>query len=299
MKCAENLLELYVDVDDFLKIFLPEFKKRLISDGRIKRNRATQMSESEIMTLLIQFHRSKYKDFKAFYLCQVWHHLRKEFPKLLSYERFVKLIPRVFVPMMAYLQSRQADFDGLGFIDSTKIIACHPKRTGSHKVFKKFAAVGMSSMGWFYGFKLHLICNHRGELVACKITAGNESDLNPVPGMTEDLAGKLFGDKGYISKKLFEELFDRGLQLITSLKKNMKAKLLPLFDTIMLKKRALIESVNNQIKNFFEVEHTRHRSATNGFINMLSALVAYTHHKNKPSLNLTDEELNLLLEHNP
>ena len=110
MKCAENLTELYADVDDFLKIFLPEFKKRLISDGRIKRNRATQMSESEIMTLLIYFQRSKYKDFKAFYLCKVYHELRKEFPKLLSYERFIKLIPRVFIPMTAYLKSRQADF---------------------------------------------------------------------------------------------------------------------------------------------------------------------------------------------
>ena len=112
MKCAENLTELYADIDDFLKIFLPEFKKRLISDGRIKRNRATQMSESEIMTLLIYFQRSKYKDFKAFYLCKVYHEWRKEFPKLLSYERFIKLIPRVFIPMTAYLKSRQANSAG-------------------------------------------------------------------------------------------------------------------------------------------------------------------------------------------
>lgn len=295
MKCAENLTELYIDVDDFLKIFLPEFKKRLISDGQIRRNRATQMSESEIMTLLIYFQRSKYKDFKAFYLCHVCHRLRKEFPKLLSYERFINLIPRVFIPMTAYLESRQAEFNGLGFIDSTKIIVCHGKRTGSYKVFKQFAEVGMSSMGWFYGFKLHLICNSQGELVACKFTPGNQSDLEPVSKMTEKLKGKLYGDKGYISKKLFEELLEKGLILITGIKKNMKNRLIPLFDKLMLRKRALIESVNNQIKKFFEVEHTRHRSPINGFINMVAALVAYTHHPKKPSLKLTDEELALLM----
>lgn len=294
MQCAENLTELYVDVDDFLKIFLPGLKKNLTCDGKTKRNRATQMSESEIMTLLIYFQRSKYKDFKAFYLCKVCHQLRKEFPKLVSYERFVSLIPRVFAPMMAYLQSRQAEFDGLGFIDSTKIAVCHGKRTGSHEVFKDFAKMGKSSMGWFYGFKLHLICNHRGELVACKFTSGNKSDLEPVSKMTEKLTGKLYGDKGYISKELFEELLEKGLILITGIKKNMKNRLMPLFDKLMLRKRALIESINNLIKNFFEIEHTRHRSPINGFIHMLSALIAYTHRSKKPSLKLTNEELALL-----
>ena len=294
MKCAENLLDLYCDVDDFVKKFLPEWKKHLASAGKIQRNRSTRMSESEIMALLIHFQQSRYRDFKSYYLQHVLFYLKKEFPNALSYQRFVALIPRVFVLLMAYLQSRKVDLDGFGFVDSTKLIVCHTKRTRNHQIFKEYADVGMSSMGWFYGFKLHLICNHRGEIVECKITPGNVNDLATMPQMTRGLLGKIFGDKGYISQKLFNELFQRGLHLVTGIKKNMKNKFMPLFDKIMLRKRSLIESINNQLKNVFQIEHTRHRSPINGFINILSALTAYTHHKNKPSLNLTKEQENFM-----
>jgi hypothetical protein len=130
--------------------------------------------------------------------------------------------------------------------------------------------------------------------VECRITPGNVNDLATMPQMTRGLLGKLFGDKGYISQKLFDELFQRGLHLVTGIKKNMKNKFMPLFDKIMLRKRSLIESINNQLKNVFQIEHTRHRSPINGFINILSALTAYTHHQNKPSLNLTKEQENFM-----
>ena len=140
-----------------------------------------------------------------------------------------------------------------------------------------------------------VFCNHGGELVSCQITPGNVNDRSPIPEMTKDLFGKLFGDKGYISKKLFDALFSRGLQLITEIKNNMKNKLMPLFDKVILRKRAMIESINNQLKNVFQIEHTRHRSPVNGFMNIIAGLIAFTHHDKKPKLDMDVSNIALLI----
>lgn len=286
-----NLLELYCSVDDFVKLALPEIEKQLIEEGVKKRIRPTTLSTSEIMTILIYFHYSHYRHFKAYYCDYVCTQLRSEFAHLLSYKRFVALIPRAFLALTAYLQSLQHTSEGIAFVDSTSIAVCHPKRISRHRVFKGLAALGKTTKGWFYGFKLHLICNHRGELVACHITPGNIDDRRPLPLMTKNLFGKLFGDKGYISQALFEKLMVQGLQLVTGIKKKMKNKLLPLWDKLLLRKRSLIESVNNQLKNVFQAEHSRHRSPLNGLLNILTAVIAFIHYPNKPSLNLTQQEI--------
>lgn len=286
-----ELLALYCLVDDFCKVFIPEWNKLLISNGLKKRQRHSKLSMSEIITILILFQQSHYRDFKNFYLTHVSQQLRKDFPELLSYTRFVSLIPQVLVPLCALLKSLQSTSSGISFIDSTPIAVCHNKRTGSHKVFAGLAKLGKSTKGWFFGFKLHLVINHRGELCGCRITSGNVDDRIPVDEITKDLLGKLFADKGYIDQKLFDKLFSRGLQLVTGIRKNMKNRLMPLWDKLMLKKRSLIESVNNQIKNVFQVEHTRHRSPFNGFINILSALVAFAIYPNKPSLEMSQQEI--------
>lgn len=139
-------------------------------------------------------------------------------------------------------------------------------------------------MGFFYGFKLHLVINEKGELLAFCITPGNVDDRTHVDSMTKDMVGKLYGDKGYISKELFEALFVRGLELITKVKKNMKNRLISEFDKCMLRKRALIESVNDQLQNISMIEHTRHRSLNGFLINVLCALIAYCLQPKKPSL---------------
>ena len=122
-------------------------------------------------------------------------------------------------------------------------------------------------------------------LLAFKVTSGNTDDRAPVKDLTKDIIGKCFGDKGYISKKLFESLFENGLQLVTSVKSNMKNKLMPMIDKILLRKRSLIETVNDQLKNVCQVEHTRHRSVLNFMVNMVAALVAYARQERKPCLN--------------
>lgn len=289
-----NLLELYCHVDDFVKVFMPEFREHLLTNQMKKRNRSSQLTVSEIMTILIYFHYSHYRDFKAYYLQWVCLKFKPEFPTLVSYKRFVALIPTVMMPLCAYLQSLKAIPTGLAFVDSTPIAVCHRKRISQHKVFAGLAEIGKTTKGWFLGFKLHLICNHQGELIACRITPGNVDDREPLPEMAKQLFGKLFGDKGYISQSLFEELFANGLQLITGIKKNMKNKLVPLFDKIMLRKRPMIECLIHQLKNVFQAEHSRHRNPINGLINILTALVAYMHYPNKPAIDLEQREFKLL-----
>lgn len=282
-----SLLELFVSVDDFCQIFLPFWERKLLEDGSRKRRRAGQLSISEMMTIIIYFHQSHYRNFKAYYTEHVCQHLRGEFPKLVSYERFVILMPSVLGPLSAYLKSLYGRCHGLSFIDSTALLVCDNHRIHNHKVFAELAQRGKGSMGWFYGFKLHLVINEYGELLACQITPGNLDDRTPVPTLCKRLFGKLIADRGYISQPLFEQLLDTfGVQLITKLRKNMKNRLLPLIDKLLLRKRAIIESVVDQLKNISQIEHTRHRSPINCFINILAGLIAYCHQPKKPSLNL-------------
>ena len=249
MSLSEKLFLVFCDVDDFCQIFLPLWQVSLLQTGHIKRVREPRLSISEIMSLIIHFHQSHYRDFKSYYQEYVQVHLRGEFPNLVSYNRFVELMPRVLVPLCAYLDERKGQVSGISFIDTTKIAVCHPKRIKRHKVFQDIAQLGQGSMGWFFGFKLHLVINDQGELLALAITPGNVDDRVPVPELVKSLFGKLFADKGYISQELFDKLFLDDVQLITHLRKNMKNRLVPLIDKLLLRKRSLIETVNDQLKN--------------------------------------------------
>jgi hypothetical protein len=282
----DSLLELFVSVDDFCQVFLPFWERKPMQDGSKKRRRAGELSTSEIMTILIRFHQSHYLDFKAYYTEHVCEHLRSEFPKLVSYQRFVILLPSVLGPLSAYMKSLYGRCHGISFIDSTTLLVCDHHRIHNHKVFAGLAQRGKGSMGWFYGFKLHLVVNDCGELLACQITPGNVDDREPVPALCRRLFGKLIADRGYISQSLFEQLLATfGVQLITKLRKNMKNRLMPLMDKLLLRKRASIESIVDQLKNISQIEHTRQRSPVNCFINIIAGLIAYCHQPKKPSLH--------------
>ena len=299
-----SLLELFVSVDDFCQIFLPVWEKKLIADGSKKRHRTGQLSISEItpalaagasVTIIIYFHQSRYRNFKAYYTEHVCQHLRGEFPNLVSYERFVILMPSVFGLLSAYLKSLYGNCSGISFVDSTALEVCDNHRIHNHKVFEGIAERGKGSMGWFYGLKVHLVINDRGEILACQITPGNVDDRKPVPALCKRLFGKLIADRGYISQPLFEQLLETfNVQLITRIKKNMKNRLMPMIDKILLRKRAIIESVIDQLKNISQIEHTRHRSPINAFINIVAGLIAYCHQPKKPSLGIIPAGLSLL-----
>jgi len=283
----ESLLELFVSVDDFCQAFLPNLQMHLLNSGAVKRHRARSLSVSEVMTILIHFHQSHYRDFKAYYLGHVLPHLRGEFPGLVSYTRFVDFIPSALLPLCAYFQHTcLGDCTGVSFIDSTSLDVCLNQRIASHKVFAGLAGRGKTSTGWFFGFKLHLVINDRGELLSVRLTPGNVDDRKPVPKLVHKLFGKIFADKGYISKPLYDLLYQTfGIQLITKLKANSKNRLpMSLMDRILLRKRAIIESVIDQLKNISQIEHSRHRSVTNFLVNLICGLIAYAHQPKKPSL---------------
>jgi hypothetical protein len=282
-----SILDLFCAVDDFWQQFAPEWEAALLADSVRRRRRAGQMHPSEIMTILIWFHQSHYRTFKAYYTEYVQGHLRAEFPTLPSYTRFVELTPRVLVPLTVYLDTQFGPCTGLSFIDSTKLSVCHNARIGQHRVFAGRAKRGKTSVGWFFGFKLHLVVNDRGELLAFCLTPGNVDDRRPVPKLVKRLFGKLFGDRGYISQPLAQQLFvEQGLQLITKLRKNMHERLLAWSDKVFLRQRAIIESVVDQLKNISQIEHARHRSPTNFLVNLVAGLIAYCHQPKKPSLGL-------------
>ena len=280
-----SVLKLFCDVDDFMLSFAPHLKAIQLAAGK-QRERAGQLWPSEVMTILIHFHQSQYRTFKAYYTEHVQVHLSSEFPHLVSYQRFVALIPGMLVPRLSYLQSRYGPCTGISFIDATSLEVCEPKRISQHRVFATDARRGKTSMGWFFGFKLHLAVNDRGDLLACCLTPGNVDDRTPVPQMVKRLRGKLFGDRGYISAPLTTLLFEQGLQLITRLRKNMKNHLMPLSDKLLLRKRAIIESIIDQLKNISQIEHSRHRSPTNFVVHVLAGLIAYSHQDKKPGLHL-------------
>ena len=240
---------------------------------------------SEVMTILIHFHQMRFRDFKTYYLAYVLGHLRREFPQAVSYQRFVELMPGTVGPLCAYLQTCFGQCSGLSFVDSTALAVCHNRRIPHHRVFRDIAQRGKTSMGWFYGFKLHVVINQHGELLACQLTPGNVDDRRPVPKLAERLWGCLFGDKGYLSQPLMRELLrTRQLRLVTHLKRNMANRLLLLHEKIILRRRALIETVFDQLKHLLQIEHTRHRSPTNFAVNLVAGLVAYCHKPNKPSI---------------
>lgn len=285
-----SLLELFCDVDDFCKAITQWLDSQRLGPSN-KPGPKSRLSASEIMTILIYFHMSRYRDFKTYYTQYVQKHLRSEFPDLVSYGRFVELTPQSLLPLCHYLHSRLGEVTGISFIDATPLPVCHNRRIQRHQVFAGLAARGKTSMGWFYGFKLHLVINDQGELLAFYLSAGNMDDRKPVPILAKRLFGKLFGDKGYISQPLFDQLLEQDVQLITGIRKNMKNRLLPLLDKLLLRKRAIIETVNDQLKNISQIAHTRHRSVDNFLVNVIAGLIAYTHQPKKPALNLRNENL--------
>jgi hypothetical protein len=286
-----DLETIFWGVDDFYQNFEPFMNSQLLTVKNQYRIRKSQLYLSEIMTIIIYFHLSSYRNFKHYYLKNICKYHRKEFPNLVSYQRFIELIPSSLIPLMYYLNSQKGQSTGINFIDSTSLPVCHPKRAKRNKLFKNLAGWGKSSVSWYFGFKLHLIINDSGELLAFQITPGNTDDRVPVPHLSEQLFGQLFGDKGYISQKLWLELWSKGLKLITPFKKNMRNKLISLSEKLLLRKRSLIETVNDQLKNISQIAHSRHRSVTNFFVNVISALIAYCFQSKKPSLNLEKNEV--------
>jgi hypothetical protein len=284
-----NLTRLFCEVDDFCKGFIPEWEKTQLNEGCKKRRRTRSLSPSEIITLIVFYHSSGYRTFKWFYTPH--QQLSQVFPKLVSYNRFMELLPDILIPLTFFMKSRCATGNGIAFIDSTPLRVCDNLRISRHKTFKDDAERGKSSTGWFYGFKLHLLVDDCGQILSFRITRGNVDDRKPVPSLLKHFISKVFGDRGYISKKRAELLTLDDVELITTLKKHMKPRVLAAFDKLLLPKRCIIETINEPLKNIFNLEHSRHRSLSNYMVNIVAGLVAYSYQDKLPSLNIARKDL--------
>jgi len=284
------LTTIFYHVDNFCK----RVEKSLLTEKPKKRvGRPQTMRLSEILTIYIFFHHSKIKTFKDYYQIYIKGIHRNAFINIVSYNRFVELIQENMSYLGLFAVSLNANPTGVAFIDSTPIAVCHNKRIHGHKILKGIAQRGKCSMGWFFGFKLHFVINNRGEITGFTVTPGNVDDRDPkvISIVTKDLFGKLFGDRGYISKKLFEDLFERSIQLITKLRQNMKNKLMSIMDKLLLRRRGIVESSGNILKNLLNLEHTRHRSIRGFFCNIFSCIAAYAFYPTKPKLSCIFEKL--------
>lgn len=288
----DKITEIFFLTDEFCNSFKDVIKGHILGNTSKKK---PIMSESEVITLMVLFHYGCFKNMKHFYCYYVQKHLQSEFPRTVSYNRFVELTQSAVVPMTIMLKTCcLGSSTGISFIDSTPIRVCNNKRIKRNKVFKDIAQVGKSTMGWFFGFKLHLIINDKGEILNFVITQANVDDREPLKNkrFIKDIVGKLYGDKGYISKEIANMLFMDGLHLITTIRNNMKNCLLELKDKIMLRKRSIIETINDELKNICQIEHSRHRSFTNFVTNLLGGLIAYSFFSKKPSIKYERHETN-------
>lgn len=276
----DNLVELYCHIDDYCKAYTAEQQRKMLSLKRTgskrTRNKPCKISLAEIITLLVLFHQIRYREFKAFYYGYVCQWLKPAFPTLPSYSRMVELMEKVLPAMCDYLQHlMQGNCTGISYIDSTSIAVCDNHRINRHSVFADTAERGKTSMGWFFGFKLHAIINHQGELVNVSVSKGNLDDRKPVKKLCDgNVFGKLFGDKGYVDKTLSAWLEDNlNVQMITRVRKNMKSKDIAAIDKRLLKRRALIETVFDELKHICQIEHSRHRSHIGFMSNLIAGLI--------------------------
>src|SRR5919107_1566787 len=246
----DRIVEVFCEVDDFCQAFVPQWEASLLgTGGPAPRGPQPDLSTSEIITLLLVLHSSGFKHLKSFYHGFAEPLLRGSFPGMPCYEHSVALQKSVFVPLVVFLHSHLGTRTGLYYIDSTALPVCDNHRISRHKVFADLAQRGKTSMGWFFGFKLHLVFNNRHEIVALKLTPGNVHDTTPVPALTRELTGKLFGDKGYIG-------------------------------------RNMAETIIGHIKEFSSLNLSKHRSAINAFVHIIAAITAYQINPFKPKLNL-------------
>lgn len=295
MISTNKITEIFCSIDDFCKVFEPALKQRTLTRGENKRNRTFKMSTSEILTITVLFHLSGHRTFKHFYLYYVQEHLQKEFPDTVSYNRFVELMQANMLPLTLYMKTCcLGECTGISFVDSTPIRACKNKRIKNNKVFKDIATTGRSTMGWFYGFKLHIAVNDKGELLDFIITQANVDDRTPIKqdNFLKKVFGSLYADKGYLSKELTALLFDQGLHLVTGIRNNMKNVLMTMRDKILLRKRSVIETINDQLKNICQAEHSRHRSFDNFITNLVASLIAYSFQEKKPAIKFETQTTN-------
>lgn len=289
------ITEIFCDIDDFCKTWFTAHSQRVLPNPKRIRHKECRMAASELITIVVLFHLSHYRTFKDFYVQCVQENMKAYFPKLVSYNRFVEIISTCFVPLTAYLMARLGKPTGLYYIDSSALKVCHNRRIKRHRVFDGVATRGKTSVDWFFGFKLHIVVNHLGELVNFCVTRGHVADSQPLEQLCQGLQGLAAGDKGYISTEKADRLEKKGLRLLTRVRRNMKEKVMTGFEKFFLSQRAIIETIIDQLKALCQIEHSRHRKPDNFLVNLVSGLIAYMLRPRKPAIQMPRKLENMAL----
>ena len=282
MITEDKITEIFCMADDFCKIYDKFIKVNGLRPKRDRKkweyHRALRLSDSE--TIMILFHFSGFKCLKCFYTQYVCSHMGHLVPTHVSYNRFTELERKVAVPMVLLLKKcLMGGCTGISFIDSTALRVC---RTGYSRAWYR-----EDNVSWDGSMASNcILCAEKGELLGFMLTTCNVDDGDPLKNSAflEHIFGKFVGDKGYISKGLFEKLFEDSIQLLTKLLNNMKGVLMIIADKILVRKRAIIETVNDELKNMAQIEHSRHRSVPNFTVNLFLALSAYCFFPKKPKI---------------
>jgi len=277
-----KLTEIFVETDDFLL----ELQQLIDQHGLAASRWHSRLSRSEVMTILVAYHLSGRKCFKYFYCHDILERYLNWFPDAPNYHRFVALIPHVVIELYLLLKFRCQPALPENYIDSKPMKVCHIKREGQHKVLSDWARKGKGSLGWFYGFKLHAVIRSDAQLSNFMLTPGNVADNNHdvLLCLLKEVQGKVYGDKGYLSK-LKAELLEKGVDLVAKLRNNGKKDTVVIAkDAYYLRHRGLVETVFGQWVGLIDLEHTRHRSPVNFLCNTFSALLAYTFLDNYPCI---------------
>lgn len=277
-----KLTEIFVETDDFLL----ELQQLALQHGFPASMWHSGFSRSEVMSVLTAYHFSGRKCFKYFYCHDILKHYASWFPDAPGYHRFVALIPDVVVELYLLLKWRCQPALAENYIDSKPLKVCHIKREEQHKVLADWARKGKGSLGWFYGFKLHAVIRSDARLSNFMLTPGNVADNNHelLRYLLKEVQGKVYGDKGYLSK-LKAELLEKGVDLVAKMRNNSK-KEVPVIakDAYYLRHRGLVETVFGQWVALIDLEHTRHRAPINFLCNIFTALLAYTFLDHYPSI---------------
>src|SRR4051794_8245729 len=278
----DRIVEVFCEVDDFCQAFVPQWEASLLGPGGpAPRGPHVAQRDHHAAACAPQFRLQTSQEFLS-------RLRRAAAARLLSRHAVLRALRRLAEKCLraAGVLPCQSPGEQDRALLHRLHRPCDNHRISRHKVFADLAQRGKTSMGWFFGFKLHLVFNNRNEIVALKLTPGTVHDTTPVPALTRELTGKLFGDKGYIGQKLAEDLLRRGLTLFTRVRKNMTSLPLSLQDKALLNARNMAETIIGHIKEFSSLNLSKHRSVINAFVHIIAAITAYQINPFKPKLNL-------------
>jgi hypothetical protein len=275
-----TLTTLYCITDDFINALAQtEGGTDMLELWRAKRGSQRNLSLGEVITLnILRFH-LHVSDLKAFHSI-VRDNYKAYFPRIPNYENFSKAtnaslpFATLFLEYLLRLNRKIMSGEKVFFLDATALSVCENINASRHKVTGGFAAWGKTSRGWFFGFKLHGVCDAEGNLLNACFSSANVYDGHKAEALTKGLRGVFVGDAGYLLKEeTFERLFEKHKRILAAARKNMK-RLMTKEQGDLLRKRNIIESVWSVLKGSFGLVFRKARSLNGLFRHYCYSIVS-------------------------